>query len=265
MTNELNNFAVMSYSFHGLHNIGALDLFGYLETLRYRYNLRNADIWNGFLKSYDDEYLQIVKQNLLERDLTVVNLCCDNCHVWDDDPEIRRSNEETARKCIHAAEVLGARTIRIDVGVREEHLPDERLAYVVAKFEEYCAAAAKFGAKLGPENHWGAARIPGDMERIFSAVKAENFGMLLHLGNWIVPDSEKDAVDLRFASRAMHIHMDYEHCLEADRLILQLRDAGYKGCWSVESHKSTNEYNNVAVQLAHVKQVLAPMNYDGSW
>ena len=59
--NEYNNFAVMSYSFHGLIKIGAMDIFGYLETVRYRYGLATADIWNGLLKSYDEEYLQMVK------------------------------------------------------------------------------------------------------------------------------------------------------------------------------------------------------------
>ena len=41
--NDFTNFAVMSYSFHGLRNIGAMDIFGYLETVRYRYNLQTAD------------------------------------------------------------------------------------------------------------------------------------------------------------------------------------------------------------------------------
>ena len=76
---------------------------------------------------------------------------------------------------------------------------------------------------------------------------------------------EKDACDRRFASRAMHIHMNYEHCEEADRVLPPLKEAGYCGCWSVESHKSTNEYNNVAFQLAQARRVLAPLNYDGSW
>ena len=265
MRNEMNNFSIMSYSFHGLHNVGAMNLFGYLETLRYRYHLRNADIWNGFLDSYDDDYLETIRLNLLERDLTLVNLCCDYCHIWDEDPEVRAANEITAWKCIHAAEVLGAKTIRIDLGVREDRISSEQLRYAASKYDEYCQAAAKFGAKLGTENHWGATFDPDSLERLFEAVSAENFGMLLHLGNWSVPDEEKDELDRRFASRAMHIHLDYEHCVDAHRHMIPLREAGYTGCWSVESHKSTNEYNNVAVQLAHVKQVLAPMEYEGGW
>ena len=54
--NPYTNFAVASYSFHGLLNIGAIDIFGYLETVRYRYGLNTADIWNGYIKSYDDRF-----------------------------------------------------------------------------------------------------------------------------------------------------------------------------------------------------------------
>lgn len=263
--NEFNNFAVMSYSFHGLRNTGAMDLFGYLETVRYRYQLSTADIWNGFITSYDDEYLYMVKQNLDERGLTLVNLCCDGAHVWDDDEKIRTENEEMAWKCIHAAEILGAKTIRIDVGVREEKIPADKMEYVVAKYTEYCKAAAKFGAKLGPENHWGGSWDYESMVTLFDMVKEPNFGLLLHLGNWYGTEEEKDKYDVLFAPKAMHIHMNFEHCMEADRVMPPLKEAGYNGCWSIESHKGTNEYNNVAFQLAQAKRVLAPLNYDGSW
>jgi len=263
--NEFTNFAVMSYSFHGLKNIGAMNIFGYLETVRYRYNLQTADIWNGFLTDYDDAYLDVVKQNIDERGLSVVNLCCDGAHVWDNDVNVRSKNEEMAWKCLYAAEKFGAKTVRIDLGVRESSISDEQMNYVVAKFTEYSKKAAKFGAKLGPENHWGAACDRNQMNMLFNNMTQENFGILLHLGNWHGTTQEKDMYDLEFASKAMHIHINYEHCIDADRIMPALKKAGYKGCWSVESHKSTNEYNNVAFQLAQVRRVIAPMSYDGSW
>jgi len=263
--NEFTNFAVMSYSFHGLKNIGAMDLFGYMETVRYRYGLSTADIWNGFLTGYNDEYLDIVKQNLDERGLAVVNLCCDGAHVWDNNVKMRAENEQMAWKCLHAAEKLGAKTIRIDVGVRENVISYEQMDYVASKYTEYCRNAATFGAKVGPENHWGASWDRDSMLRLFENVKEENFGLLLHLGNWYGTDKDKDRYDAEFASKSMHIHINYEHCVDADRVLPAIKEAGYKGCWSVESHKSTNEYNNVAFQLAQVKRVISPMNYDGRW
>ena len=37
--------SVASYAFHGLLKRGQMDLFGYLESCRYRYHLASADIW----------------------------------------------------------------------------------------------------------------------------------------------------------------------------------------------------------------------------
>ena len=263
--NRFNNFAVMSYSFHGLRNLGAINLFGYLETVRYRYNLNTADIWNGFLESYDDDYLQLVREHIEERGLTVVNLCCDGAHLWDEDPAVREQCEEMAWDCIRAGKILGAKTIRIDVGSRSDEITPEQMDYVVAKYSEYWAAAAQFGAQLGPENHWGGSTHYPSMEALFARVKADNFGLLLHLGNWKGNEEEQDQYDRLFAARAMHIHMNYEHCEQADRVMPPLQQAGYRGCWSIESHKATNEYNNVAFQLAQAKRVLAPLSYDGGW
>jgi sugar phosphate isomerase/epimerase len=259
--NEFNNFAVMSYSFHGLIKIGAMDIFGYLETVRHRYGLATADIWNGLLKSYDTEYLELVKQHVDERGLTVVNLCCDGAHVWDDNPEARANNEKKAWDCLRAAEILQAKSIRIDAGVQGENFTEENLEYTAKKFDEYCKRAASFGAKLGTENHWGATRSIANVRKLFDAVQEKNFALLLHLGNWF--DGDKDANDAEMIKKAMHTHIDYEHCVDADRVLPPLYEAGYSGCWTVESHKGFNEYNNVAFQLAQLKRVIAPLLYSG--
>lgn len=260
--NPYTNFAVASYSFHGLLSIGAIDIFGYLETVKYRYGLNTADIWNGFLTSYDRGYINILKQGIDERGLTVVNLCCDDAHVWDNDPETMRQNEETAWKCIEAAEIIGAKTIRIDAGVVEKELSEEQIDFVSKKYRAYCQRAATFGAKLGTENHWGATRRIENVKKIFDAVGEENFGLLLHLGNWDTENqNQKDINDLEMIDRAMHIHIDYPHAQDAERVLPPLQRKGYSGCWNVESHFSTNEYNNVAFQLANVRRVICPMNY----
>jgi len=265
--NAMNNFAVMSYSFHGLKNVGAINLFGYLETVRYRYDLRTADIWNGFIESYDEAYIRLVKQNLEERDLTVVNLCCDGAHVWDNDPEKREKYEKMAWDCLRFAKGVGAKSIRIDAGVREMKFSDEQLAYVAAKYKEYCAFAAEFGAKVGTENHWGATTNLKELNRLFDAMEGvDNFAMLLHLGNWTDEgEAQRAQNDEAMISKAMHIHINFEHCVDADNVLPPLMKAGYPGCWTVESHLSTNEYNNVAFQLAQLKRVIAPMNYAGHW
>jgi sugar phosphate isomerase/epimerase len=236
-----------------------MDIFGYLETARYRYHLCTADIWNGLLKNYNEDYLRLVKQHVDERGLTVVNLCCDGCHIWDKTPEDRARNEALAMDCLRAAEILEAKTVRMDVGVWEDEFTDEQFEYVTKKYSAYCKKAAAFGAKLGTENHWGASTYRGNMEKLFDAIPDKNHAMLLHLGNW--KDGDPDENDRAMISRAMHMHMNYEHCADADRVIPPLVEAGYTGCWTVESHKGVNEYNNVAFQLAQARRVIAPLRY----
>ncbi len=268
---EANNIAVMSYSFHGLRNCGAMNIFGYLETVRHRYGLLTADIWNMFLESLDDSYIDLVSQNVWERGLTVVNFCCDEAHVWDNDPVKRAENEKRARRYIEIGRKLGAKSIRIDVGVREPSMSPEQFDYVAGKYAEYCALAAEYGAKLGPENHWGAARRYPEFRKLLDHMvnerKVENYGILLHVGGWEDVDTvaEKDAHDLDIINHAMHMHLDYEHSMRAQEIIPALKAKGYSGCWTIEHHSSVNEYNNVALQLASLKAALLPLQYDGAW
>ena len=257
-----NRFSVASYSFHGLYSIGAMNIIQYMETLRYRYNLLYADIWNGMLQSYDDEYLQLLRQQLDERGLTLANLCCDNAHVWNDSDEEAAMCGARARDCLKAARILGAQTVRIDMGIGTKQATDQQIDSCAKKFDEYCAEADTFGAKLGTENHWGASTSIDVVNKLFQAVKAKNFALLLHLGNWQCETlEEKCACDVSMAPRAMHMHMHYEACMNADIQFPPLVEAGYKGVWSIESHKSTNEYNNVAFQLAQARRVIEPLQY----
>ena len=84
------NVSIASYSFHGSLSHGRIDLFGYLESCKYRYGLQTADIWNGMMMSLEAEYLAKVKEALAERELDLANLCVDGPHIWEDDADVRR-------------------------------------------------------------------------------------------------------------------------------------------------------------------------------
>lgn len=242
--------SIASYAFYGLLREGKIDLFGYLESCKYRYQVRTADIWNGMLLNTEDDYLAKVKGALHERELTLANLCVDGAHIWEDDPDVRERHYQNALASLHAAEVLGAETIRIDAGVREDVFTDEQFDWIVKRFGEYAQRAYDNGYKVGPENHWGAEVIPENMKRICEAVDHPAFGVLLHFrGN------EGDAV---MAPWAMHTHVSWEiteSCLEES--MSMLRDAGYDGHWGVEHHSGQNEYTEVAIQVARVRDVLS--------
>ncbi|CAN5417408.1 hypothetical protein BH10CHL1_BH10CHL1_41360 [soil metagenome] len=243
------NVAIASYSFYGLLRAGQIDLFGYLESCRYRYDLRTADIWNGMLISTEDAYLAKVKQALVERDLTLVNLCVDGPHIWEDDPTVREQHYKDALQYLHVAEVLGAQTVRIDAGVREDTFTNEQFDWITRHYQEYAQRAHDHGYRVGPENHWGAELVPENMQNICKAVNHPGFGVLLHFRG--------DAGDAVMAPWAMHTHFSWEITeghLEASMQLL--RDTGYKGAWSVEHHTGEHEYSEVAIQLAKVQDRL---------
>ena len=255
-------FAIASYSFHGLHKLGAMTLIQYFETLRYRYGLTNADIWNYMITSYEDEHLTMLRNEMDERDLKLANLCCDGAHLWNDGASDTEQCDLMAQNVLKAGRILRAESVRIDLGIKSLQATDEQIEICAKKYDAYCAIAAEYGAELGPENHWGASTDIGVMKKLFQAVKADNFAMLLHMGNWQCETvQERNACDVEMVCRSMHIHMHYEACVDADALFPALVKAGYPGVWSVESHKSTNEYRNVAFQLAQARRVIAPYEY----
>lgn len=240
--------SIASYAFHGLVRQGMMDVFGYLESCKYRYGLDTADIWNGMLPSTEEEYLRKVKEALDERELILVNLCVDGAHIWENEPEARERNYRNALAHLRAAEMLGARTVRIDAGSRDPAFSDEQFDLIVKRFREYSQWAYDHGFRVGPENHWGPEAVPATMERLCEAVDHPGFGVLLHF---------KDEQDGLMAPWAMHTHISWaitEGPLEGKMALL--RDAGYEGYWGIEYHSGENEYSQVAVQVARVRDVL---------
>lgn len=257
------NISIASYSFHGLIAAGMMDIFGYLETCKYRYHLTTADIWNGLLgrdeKVYlQDDFLKKVKAAMAERELTLVNYHADGCHPWEDDSAEREKNYRSALAHLRAGRLLGAKTVRIDAGGHGHAWSNEQFDLIVQRFREYAKLGWEWGCRVGPESHWGAELVPDNMERLARAVDHPGFGILLHVGHW--ENAPEEEGDRRLAPFAAHTHVDARitrtRLESAMRLLL---DAGYKGCWGVEHHSAQNEYAEVAYQLSEVRRVLEKM------
>jgi len=78
-----------------------MDVFGYLGTCKYRYHLDAADFWNGLLGPDEKVYLQEgflkkVKEALAEREMCLANYHADGCHAWEDNPDARERNHQSA-------------------------------------------------------------------------------------------------------------------------------------------------------------------------
>ena len=169
-----------------------------------------------------------------ERNLQLASLCCDWAHPWDDDPEVRKQNNETALNCLLAAEILGAKTVRFDIGVRERDVSPQQWDVVTERFTAYAKRGENAGFKVGPENHWGASRRLSVQRELFQRVNSA-YGMLLHLGNWVWTRAKQRTTTTLAAPMAVHTHVNYEHAHRAETYLPLMREAGYQGCggWSI--------------------------------
>ncbi len=178
--------SLCSYTFNQMTKAGTMNVFGYLETCRYRYNLPATDLWNGTLDSLDKEYIAKVTDGLAERGLELANVCVDGVHIWEDDADAREANYRKALTYLDAAEAMGAKSVRIDAGGgrQDEVWTDKQFDTIVARYKEYARRAADNGYKIGPENHLGPEMAAANMKKLCEAVDSPAFGVLLHMGRW---------------------------------------------------------------------------------
>jgi sugar phosphate isomerase/epimerase len=268
------NISIASFSFHGALAEGTMDVFAYLEACRYRYHLNTADIWNGLLGSdvevqLNEDRLKKVRKAMDERDLVCVNYHADGCHPWEDDPEVRARHKELAYRHLRVAEILGARTVRIDTGGRERHWTDEQFDFIAEAFRGFARHAADHGYRIGPETHWGSTNYPDNMLKLHEAVGSPAYGILLHMGKdtWNTPDDNDKAL----APIAIHTHIDQRTCYDRlDSALAILLESGYSGCLGIEHHTGKNELAEVEAQVALLRRAISharsgrPEGYKGN-
>lgn len=253
--------SIASYSFHELLAAGKLDIFGYLELLSGRYRVRQADIWSGFLPTLEEGFLKKVRAELDRRDLVLANLCVDGPHPWDKDPDVRKQHDAQALEYIRAAKVLGARTIRIDMGEREPEFSNESFDYIVNAYRKYAVLCGEEGMRIGPENHWGASKFPHNLARVREAVSHPAYGHLLHLEGFLGGNIQKgyEAV----LPIVMHTHIPANSLPVAKGVLRMLAASGYRGAFSVEHHSGRLELERTAWQLESVRCLLAELDEEG--
>lgn len=260
--------SVMAYSFHGLLEQGRMDIFGFLETCKYRYHLETADLWNGFLKGTDEAYLKTIRDEIDERELIVPNLAVDQAHVWADDPVQREKQHQNALAHLNAGRILGARFVRMDAGQCGKNTREwtsEAFDHIVKRYREYAQYAYDHGFKTGAEVHWGPESYWPSMQKLYRAVNHPGFGVCCHISGFQGTKEEVDIADREIAPWVVHTHIDWN--VTQGPLVEKmnnLRNAGYQGYYSVEHHSAKDEYAEVAIQLAKVRAVLQSWRTGGT-
>ena len=245
-----------------------MDIFGFMETCKYRYHLETADLWNGFLKSTDEAYLKTIRDELDERELIVPNLAVDGAHVWADDPAQREKQHQNALANLNAGRILGARFVRFDAGQCGKNTREwtpEAFDFIVKRYREYAQYAYDHGFKTGAEVHWGPESWWPSMQKLCRAVNHPGFGVCCHISGFRGTKEEIDMADREIAPWTVHTHIDWDVCQgPLVEKMNNLRNAGYQGYYSVEHHSAKAEYAEVAIQLAKVRAVLQSWRTGGT-
>ncbi|TBL74519.1 sugar phosphate isomerase/epimerase family protein [Paenibacillus thalictri] len=236
-------FSIGSWSFHGLLKSGKINLFGYLESIKYRYRLQHADIWSGMLISTEEAYIQSIKETLREEQLTVASLAVDGADIWHADPDICEQRHQKALAYLDIARQWNVNTLRIDMGVQTAELSDEQLDFCVRRYREYAQIAHDHGFKVGPQTHQRASQVPQNLKKLHEAIGAPGFGIVLNVNRWV---ADHDFGDEEVAPMTAHVQFDRAFVdfngPQLTHKIQLLRRAGYQGCWSLEFRGGANEY-----------------------
>ncbi|RXZ76581.1 sugar phosphate isomerase/epimerase [Paenibacillaceae bacterium] len=264
--------SIGGYSFNNTYVAGKMDVFGYLETVKYRYRQDKVDLYNGFFADKskpvwelaDEAYLRKIREALDEKEMTVVNFAIDTASLWDRDKEKSELQYQNALRHLRAAEILGAQTVRIDTGGSYSNEPngdfyemsEEQFEHIVRRYQEYSRLAADFGSKVGPENHMGPSLNPHFLKRIAEAVDHPAFGILLHVDRWKVDPELGDRI---IAPWACHVHFGGKTLAEEDNALSiaqMLHDSGYDQYWAIEHNAPGNQYIEVEWAVAAMKKIL---------
>ncbi|HLK56386.1 MAG TPA: TIM barrel protein [Chthonomonadaceae bacterium] len=250
---------ICSFSFHRLLAAGKQDIFQYITDCK-ALGCTQLDPWNAHLaalKSGDEalhagrnpwqsqslaaadmDYIDRVKEAADAAELPFGCIAVDGAHIYEPTEEARAANRATAYRWLDIAARLGAKQVRIDAGGPEE-MPDDVFAHINEGYTDLISRGKERGIEIIVENHWGPTVLPDNVIKLMENV--EGLGFLLDTHNWRA--DKRDEGRSRCAKYATATHVKTfafdaegnETTEDVPTAIQLLLDAGYKGCWGIES------------------------------
>lgn len=272
--------SICSFSFHRLLAAGKQDIFRYIADCR-RLGATQLDPWDEHLaplknseelwrarvdpediqlSPQDRDYLDRVKRAAEDAGLPFGCIAVDGAHIYEPTPAARRANRVAAYMWLEVAARLGARQVRIDAGGPEQ-LPADVFRIIVEGYRDLVARGRDRGIEILMENHWGPSPIPENVARIMEAV--DGLGLLFDTHNWAPGMQERGWHMCARYARATHVKTfsfdeeGYEPSVDIPGAMHILMDAGYDGCWGIEScPRNGDEYEGVRKTIALIRRVL---------
>ena len=271
-------FSIASYSFHLLLRDGKQDMFKYITDCK-EFGCAYLDPWNGHLASLVQEsdaikagtdplqvkfspngidYAKRVKAAAESAGLPFSCLAIDGAHIYEPTPEQRAINRAASHRWLEIAVILGAEYMRIDTG-GDTSMTNEQFDVIVAGYNDLIKRARDAGVKIILENHWGASRSAENVVKLLKAI--DGLALLFDTNNFLPENLEQSWLLCAPYARSVHIKtFEFDEngsdpTVDIPKAIRILIEAGYKGCWGIESSpRDGDEYGAIPKTMALIKR-----------
>jgi sugar phosphate isomerase/epimerase len=258
-----------AYSFNSLLRDGAMDLFDLLEFCA-AHNFDAIDPTGYYFPGYpevpSDSYINAFKRKafLLGLDISGTGVRNNFTHP---DEEIRAADKALIKEWIQVAAKLGSPNLRVFAG-KDDHpgySRDQAFEWVASGLKECCEVGKQYGVMVALQNHNNFIKTAADVDRIFSMVDSEWFGLNLDIGSYRQGDP--------YAEIEKNIHLAVTWQIKENvwidgeatptdyvRLLRLMKKAGYRGYLPIETLGPGDPHEKVPVLLANVRQALDALN-----
>lgn len=237
------------------------------------------DLLHIQMDSTDDKELQEIKRHALLNGIDLCGLSIHQGFVTPDEQK-RQENIDHTIDMIEMAYKLGIPCLRLNTGrwgvisfdelmknrgiepTIEGYSDDDAYPWVVDAIKKCLPAAEKCGVLLALENHWGLARTPEGMLRIYNAVNSPWLKLLMDTGNFLedpYEKLEKIAPFTAFVQAKTYYGGGVYYTLDLDypRIAEILKKQNYRGYISLEFEGEEDYRTAIPKSLSMLRKVFA--------
>ncbi len=273
-----NRIALASYSIWRFKDDLKMQMEDCLD-LAAEWGFDGLDILHIQMDRTDDAYLQQLKRRALVNGIDLCGLSIHQGFVTSD-AEKRQQNIDHTIDMIEMAYKLGVPCLRLNTGrwrtisfdelmknrgiepTPAGYTDEDAFPWVIDAIEKILPTAEKCGVLLALENHWGLARTPEGMLRIYNAVDSPWLKLLMDTGNFLENPYDKlkqIAPHTAFVQAKTYYGggVYYTIDLDYDRIAAILKQVNYRGYISLEFEGEEDYRTAIPKSLALLRKAFS--------
>jgi sugar phosphate isomerase/epimerase len=209
-------------------------------------NIKALDATAYFFPTYpevpSDEYLEKFKNHAKKLGIAISGTGVRN-NFASPDPKIREKDVLLTKAWIVAASKIGAPMVRVFDGAIPkgyENNWEEPAQWMIACYKECAEFGAKYGVKVGIQNHGDMLQTAPQCKYILEKVNSKWVGLILDTGNFKTADPYKDIAEMvpyaiNWQVKESVFEIGNPIKTDYDKLMKIVVDGGYKGYLPVET------------------------------